>query len=195
MDFPLTGMVGLLIRMADGSHGGMITVGSEGFAGVSVLLDTDTHMLSMVQQLGGRVAAVPAAAFRQAVEANPRLRRLTRRYVVYLLRLLQQTLACERTHSLKERTSLWLLRVHAWMHDDSFVLTQDALAAMLSVRRQSVSEASQELQQAGCIAISAQIRIIDAERLARSACPCFPTLNLAYDRLMRQSRSLSVSVR
>jgi Mn-dependent DtxR family transcriptional regulator len=65
-------------------------------------------------------------------------------------------------------------------------LTQEDLAAMLGVRRTSVSEVATRLQDDGVISYKrGHIRIEKRQRLMELACECYRAVKLNYERLFR----------
>lgn len=60
---------------------------------------------------------------------------------------------------------------------------------MLGVRRTSVTAVAHTLQAAGLIKYArGRIQILDADGLRQSACECYDTVKLHYDRLLIQHR-------
>jgi predicted transcriptional regulator of viral defense system len=75
------------------------------------------------------------------------------------------------------------------MHDlsgeDKMYLTQDFLAQMIGVQRNSVSVVAHRLQQTGVIRYSrGLIEIIDLEALKEVSCECYKAVNAQYERLL-----------
>ena len=87
----------------------------------------------------GECLRLPAPSLLQAVKPGRELDRLLRRYAAYSLRNAKQSVACNALHSLEERMCRWLLMTQDRVGQDKFRLTHELLAAMLGVRRQSVS--------------------------------------------------------
>ena len=80
----------------------------------------------------------------------------------------------------------WLLMTHDRVGKDEFVLTQEFLAEMIGVRRQSVSVFAGTLQTAGLITYRrGNMRIINREALESASCACYEITNSFYDRIMR----------
>jgi Mn-dependent DtxR family transcriptional regulator len=69
-------------------------------------------------------------------------------------------------------------------------LTQDYLAAMIGVRRSSVSDVAGRLQTDGIISYArGHIRIENVQRLMESSCECHDAVNQNYERLFGRLRS------
>jgi CRP-like cAMP-binding protein len=106
------------------------------------------------------------------------------RFIEDLLNLSSQTAACNRLHSVEQRTARWLLMAGDRLGGNVLPLTQEFLAAMLGVRRSGVSEAAGELQRSGLIRYRrGEITIIDRQGLEKTACECYVLDRQRVDRL------------
>ncbi len=64
-------------------------------------------------------------------------------------------------------------------------MTQEMIASMLDVRRESVTEAAGKLQKAGRIHYSrGHITVIDRPRLEAESCECYAVVKREYERLL-----------
>ncbi len=184
--FPETAVLSVIARMADGAGVEVGTVGNEGLAGVSVLLDTEASPNETLAQIPGAALRVPAAAFTAAVDARPGLRRLLHRYAQAYLTQVAQGAACNRLHGIEARCARWLLMTHDRVGGaDAFPLTQEFLAIMLGVRRAGVTVAAGALQDAGLIRYRrGGIRVLDRAGLGAAACECYGVVRRQFDRLL-----------
>ncbi|MDB5580063.1 MAG: hypothetical protein JWR80_5239 [Bradyrhizobium sp.] len=88
-------------------------------------------------------------------------------------------------HSAEARLARWLLRMHDLAGKEELYLTQDFLAQMIGVQRNSVSTIAHTLQAAGTIKYSrGHIKIINVEALEECACECYEAVNAQYKRLL-----------
>jgi CRP-like cAMP-binding protein len=107
-------------------------------------------------------------------DQNPGIRAALLRFTEDLLNLSSQTAACNRLHSVEQRTARWLLMAADRVRSNVLPLTQEFLAAMLGVRRSGVSEAAGELQRSGLIRYRrGEITIVDRAGLEKTACECY----------------------
>jgi Crp-like helix-turn-helix domain len=96
-----------------------------------------------------------------------------------------QTGACNRVHPIEQRCARWLLLTHDRIDGVEVPLTQEFLAYMLGVRRQSVSEAAGRLQRAGLIRNRrGNITILDRAGLERASCECYGVIAAEFERLL-----------
>jgi CRP-like cAMP-binding protein len=179
------GLASVLTTMEDGDSSEVGMVGPEGLIGVSALLGGSVSAQQVVVQLPGAAQRIAAATCKAVFESNPRVRRVLLRFVEDLLNLSAQTAACNRLHSVEQRTARWLLMASDRIASNVLPLTQEFLAAMLGVRRSGVSEAAGELQRSGLIRHQrGEITIIDRAGLQKTACECYGHDRRRVDRLL-----------
>ena len=127
-----------------------------------------------------------AQSFLRVMQPGGPLDKLMRRYVAFSMRNAHQTVACNALHALEERMSRWLLMAHDRVGKDEFVLTQEFMAEMLGVRRQTVSVVAGTLQSAGFISYRRGVlRIVDREGLESASCDCYETIRAFFDRIVK----------
>jgi Mn-dependent DtxR family transcriptional regulator len=64
-------------------------------------------------------------------------------------------------------------------------MTQELIANMLGVRRESVTESASKLQAAGLIRYTrGRITVLDRQGLEERACECYGVVRQEYDRLL-----------
>jgi len=179
------GLASVLTMMEDGTSSEVGMVGPEGLIGVSALLGGKASAQHIVVQLPGRAYRIAAAACKAVFDRNARVRRVMLRFVEDLLNLSSQTAACNRLHSIEQRTARWLLMSSDRIQSNVLGLTQEFLAAMLGVRRSGVSEAAGELQRSGLIRYRrGEITIIDPAGLQATACECYGLDRQRVERLL-----------
>jgi CRP-like cAMP-binding protein len=188
--FPITALASLLILLEDGGAIEMAAVGHEGLAGLPIVLGADTDGHRAVVQIPGDALRMEATALPAALETLPELRRILLRYALVLFTQSGQTAACNATHALNERCARWLLEAADRVGAAEFPLTQHFLAAMLGVRRPSVTVAAGMLQQAGLVTYHrGRVTILDRARLEAAACECYRFIVSETDRLLGRTRT------
>jgi CRP-like cAMP-binding protein len=94
----------------------------------------------------------------------------------------QQTAGCNATHSIEARLARWLLWMDDLSSDPLMHVTQDALARMIGVQRNSVSLVANSLLQAGVIRYSrGTIEVVSRVGLLNSACECYGIIRKQYN--------------
>jgi CRP-like cAMP-binding protein len=181
--FPLSGLSSLMAK----SRAGAVDVGPiglDGMIGLPIYLDAPTGPLSATVHVTGDALEMTAQAFRSCLRNMPELDRILRRYVQWTYAGMGVWVACARLHEVQQRCARWLLMAHDRVRLDRFPLTHDYLAAMLGVRRPTVSAAAMILQEAGLIRyLRGVITIRDRTGLERAACDCYATVTDDYEAL------------
>ena len=96
-----------------------------------------------------------------------------------------QSVACNRLHTVPQRMARWLCLTHDRVGADHFPITQEFLAQMLGVRRQTVSEVAAEFQAAGVLHYQlGRMTIDDRPALERAACECYGSDRADFERLL-----------
>src|SRR5262249_23637303 len=191
--FPLSGVMSLVVQMADNATVEVGTIGNEGMVGTPVLLGVDRSPTKAFCQVPGECLRMSIAEFKQEIEAEDGVfRRLLNRYAQALINQISQSVGCNHLHSVEERTCRWLLMTHDRVGKDEFLLTQEFLAQMLGVRRSSVTVAAGLLEKAGLITYKrGRIRVLDRERLEQASCECYRIVSREYERLLLNNTEAS----
>lgn len=177
--FPVTGVLSMIASTADGDTVEVATVGSEGFTAVTAILGSPKTrqqgaLVKVVTLIPGSVLRLKAEIMEEAVDRNIELNRCTRRYLSVLFTQLVLSVSCNRLHSLEQRCARWLLACMDRSEYEEIAVTQELLAEMLGVRRQSVDQALGELESNRMIeCFRGSIKINDRERLSAVACECY----------------------
>jgi CRP-like cAMP-binding protein len=187
--FPLTGMVSLLVPTGGGDMVEATTIGREGAAGLQSGLGERRSFTRATIQIPGQFSTIAAARFEQAARNSAAIRDVIVRYTETLWAEAQQIAACNAIHDGSSRLCRWLLQSADRIGSDHILLTQEFLAAMLGVRRTTVTLLAQELQKQGILRYSrGKITILDRAALEAGACDC-------YDAIAHDNLSLRIGVR
>lgn len=182
--FVESGFISALSVLSDGQPIEIGLIGSEGVAGVSVVLGAKDAYSETMCQTGGDAYSIAARDLLTAFAKAPHLRDYLLRYVHVFHVQVAQTAACNAHHELGQRLARWLLAAHDRSGVPELSLTQDLIAVMLGVRRSTVSIAAGTLQKAGVIRYQhGRITIIDRVGLEDAACECYEAVASEYRRL------------
>jgi CRP-like cAMP-binding protein len=177
--FPDSGVVSVVAVYADGSIIEMATIGREGCTGVQAVFGAKTSSVRFLVQIPGSASKMSRAAFARAMGSMPSFRGLMLAYVQAFLEQVMVSVACNGTHSLKERLARWLLMMRDRSDEDVLPITQNLLAEMLGVQRPSISNAAQELEGAGLIERGKrQVTILDRQGLTKASCECYQLVRM-----------------
>jgi CRP-like cAMP-binding protein len=183
--FPTDAIVSLLYVMADGASAEIAVVGNEGVIGVSLFMGGETTPSRAVVQSAGHAYRLPGHVLKQEFTRGGSMQHLLLRYTQALLTQMAQTAVCNRHHSLDQQLCRWLLLSLDRLSGNELVMTQELVANMLGVRREGVTEAAGNLQQAGLIRYSrGRITVLDRPGLESRTCECYAVVKRECDRLL-----------
>jgi CRP-like cAMP-binding protein len=184
--FPAGCLVSVSVQLGDGRGVHVGLVGSEGFIGLPVLLESEPAAHRLVCQIGGDALRMSTDAFRNLLRREKAFRRLMLRYAGVRLTEETQHLACMAVHAVSLRLARWLLITRDRLGSDHLPLTQDVLAQILAVRRPYLTGLMQHLQRDGHISYQrGRISILSETGLAAAACEDYWVVRSLYDRLLR----------
>lgn len=183
--FPTTSIVSLLYVMENGSTAEIALVGNEGMFGVQILLGGDTTPSQAIIQSAGYGYRMKAQVLKNEVVNGGPLQRLLLLYTQALMTQMSQTAVCNRHHSLQQQLCRWLLLSIDRLSSNDLFMTQELIANMLGVRRESVTEAAGILQNKGLISYSrGVIKVLDRKGLEAKSCECYQVVKDEMDRLL-----------
>ena len=186
--FPTSAVVSLYYVMASGAAAETAGVGNRGVVGVSLVMGGETTSGSAVVQIAGQALRLEAAALKAEFGRAGSLQRLLLRYVQVLIAQTTQTAVCNRHHSVTQQMCCWLLSTLDRVPSGEVAVTQEMIAGVLGVRRESVTEAAGTLQRAGVISYRrGHIAVLERSLLERAACECYAAVTAESRRLLPPS--------
>ena len=187
--FPTTAIVSLHYVTETGACAETAGVGNEGVVGTALFMGGDTTSSSAVVQTAGHAYRLERNLLKQEFNRAGLLQRLLLRYTQALMTQMAQTAACNRHHSVEQQLCRWLLLTLDRLPERELVMTQELVASMLGVRRESVTEAAGNLQSAGYIRYRrGHIAVLDRGGLETRACECYAVVKKEIDRLTSDVR-------
>jgi CRP-like cAMP-binding protein len=182
--FPTTAIVSLLYVLEDGASAEIAIVGNEGLVGISLFMGSESTPNRAVVQSAGHGFTLKAQTIKVEFERAPVLHLLLR-YTQALITQMSQTAVCNRHHSLDQQLSRWLLLSLDRLQGNELVMTQELIANMLGVRRESVTEGALKLQKLGLIHYArGHITVLDRPGLEKRSCECYAVVKKEYGRLL-----------
>ena len=183
--FPTTAVVSLHYTTVTGASAETTGVGREGMVGVALFLGGDTTSSSAVVQATGHGYRLERGALLRIFEAEAPVRRLLLRYTQAMITQITQTAACYRHHSIDQQLSRWLLTTVDRSPPGELVMTQELVASLLGVRRESITQAAGGLQSGGYIRYRrGHITVLDPAGLQTCACECYGVVKQELQRLL-----------
>src|SRR4029453_2314817 len=109
------------------------------------------------------------------------------RYTQALITQMTQTAVCNRHHSVEQQLCRWLLTTLDRVPSGQLVMTQELVATMLGGRREGITEAAGNLQQAGLIRYRrGHIAVLERAGLDERTCECYGVVRNEYTRLFAE---------
>ena len=192
--FPASAVVSLYYVTAAGAAAEACGVGNEGMVGIALFMGGGSTPSSAVVQTAGQGWRLDRHRLQQAFNGPGLLQGLLLRYTQALITQVAQTAACNRHHRVEQQLSRWLLLTLDRAPDAEVVMTQELVAGMLGVRRESITEAAGQLQQLGFIRYRrGHIAVLDRQGLQSRACECYAVVKTEVSRLLGDARSRTIS--
>lgn len=190
LHFPVTGIVSLIYALEDGSSSEIALVGNEGMVGISIFMGGDSMPSSTEVQCAGEAYRLSRKVMKQEFARGEKLQHLALLYTQALIIQTSQTAVCNQHHSLDQQLCRWLLMSLDRLHSNELVVTQDMIAHLLGVRRESITQTVSRLQKDGLITRRrGQITVIDRAKMQARVCECYAVVKDEYDRLLPHPRS------
>ncbi|WP_149196273.1 Crp/Fnr family transcriptional regulator [Luteimonas suaedae] len=185
MYFPRSGIVSLLHVTKSGDSAEIAMVGNEGMVGTAVLVDSRSTPSTAMVQVAGEALVLKADAVDREFKRAGAFQFVILRYTQAVIAQMAQMAICNRHHTVEQQLSRRLLLCVDRLGSNELRMTQEAIAHMLGVRREGVTEAAGRLQEAGLIRYSrGRIMVVDRKGLERRSCECYETIKEEYDRLL-----------
>jgi CRP-like cAMP-binding protein len=182
--FPCTATISLVSPLQNGAAVEVAVIGREGVVGVSALLGGSVAPCRAVVQRAGLAYRLSVNEMPMLLRDGGPLQKQLLRYTHALFAHIAQTSACNRHHSLGQQLCRWLLQHLDRQAGDALEITQERMAALLGVRRETVTEAALKLQRAGLIRYGrGHVQVLDRQGLEQRSCECHAVVRLAYERL------------
>ena len=182
--FPHSGIISLVANFSNGQSVDMAMIGRDSVVGASAALNGWDSRTSAIVRLPGTASVLDAVRLRFAAGESAQFRHALLLHDEALSMQVEQSAACNAIHSLEARLSRRLLRMRDLSGDDTLYATQELLAEMLGVQRNSVSIIANAFQQAKLIRYRrGTIEIVNLEGLRASACECYRVIEMHYRRL------------
>ena len=183
--FPTSSIVSLHYVTESGASAETAGVGNEGVVGVPLFMGGDSTTSSAVVQTAGHAYRLERNLLKQEFDRGGLMQRLLLRYSQALLTQMAQTAVCNRHHSVEQQLCRWLLLTLDRLPERELVMTQELLASMLGVRRESITDAAGKLQSAGYLRYHrGHISVLQRSGLETRACECYGVVRKELARLL-----------
>jgi len=194
--FPTTAAISLISLMEDGATNEIITIGSEGMAGVTFLMGRKLAFNHAIVSSAGHAYRIDANLLAEKFNQSSTMQLLLQRYVQYLFAQMSQISTCNLHHGVRQKLCRWLLSRLDNQISSEFLLTHEELANFLGVRRESITKEAGELQNAGIVQNSrGHIAVLNRAKLEQHACECYAVIRHEASRLLKDFVFFSTTMR
>jgi CRP-like cAMP-binding protein len=172
--FPTSGIVSSCFVTLDGASTQFALTGNEGFIGIASFLGAGSALTQAVVLCPGIAYRLRTELLHDELRHGGPLARLLLRYTQALIAQTGQAAVCNRHHSLDQQLCRWILSMQDRLPTNELAVTQELIASVLGVRRESITAAAGKLQEEGAIHCGrGHIVVLDRARLAARACECY----------------------
>jgi hypothetical protein len=179
-------MISYLVVLEDGQAVETALIGREGAVGGVVSQGLLPAYARAQVQFGGPFLRIRSADLEQAKLRSLTLRHLFARYADCVMAQIFQSVACNATHSIEQRTAKWLKAAMDRTGDHEVPLTQEQLAEMLGVGRSYISRVLQGLKRRGFLKTQrGSLQVTDLVALEGLACGCNYSVQRHFDDVLR----------
>jgi CRP-like cAMP-binding protein len=183
--FPTTAIVSLHYLTESGASCEVAGVGNDGMVGISLFLGGDTTASAAVVQTAGQAYRLESRVLKREFARAGALQHLLLLHTQLLMIQTSQSVVCTRLHSIEQQLCRWLLLTLDRSPTPQLLMTQEMIAGMLGVRRESITDAAGKLQRAGLISYRrGHISVLDRSGLEAGACECYSLLRKEMQRLL-----------
>jgi len=186
--FPTTSILSLHYIMENGASAEIAGVGNEGVLGISLFMGGNTTPSRATVQTGGHGYRLNGKVMMEEFNRAGPMMRLMLRYTQALMTHMSQTAVCNRHHSVEQQMCRWLLLTLDRLPSSEFIMTQELIASMIGVRRESITETAAYLQREGLIKYRrGHITVLDRAGLEAHVCECYAVVRKEFSRLLRDA--------
>jgi len=181
--FPTNAIVSLHYVMEDGATTEIAVVGREGVVGLAMYANERATCAAVVQ-VAGYGYRLRTDVLRQMFSEGGAFAELLMRYNFALFAQLAQNVVGTRHCTLEQKLSRWLLERLDRSLSSELKVTQETMATMLGVRRESITLTAGKLQAEGLIQYRrGTIVVLDRTGLEACAGACYKAGKVGFDQL------------
>jgi CRP-like cAMP-binding protein len=149
----------------------------------------DSTPSSAVVQTAGHAYRLESRLLKEEFNRGGMVQGLLLRYTQALITQMTQTAVCNRHHSVEQQLCRWLLLTLDRVSSRELVMTQELVASMLGVRREGITQAAGNLQEAGLIRYRrGHIAVLERSGLETRACECYAVVKKELGSLLSDVR-------
>lgn len=172
--FPIDSVYSVVVELGRGQMYEVDAIGRSGAIGAELALGAQVASRTVLCQVAGRVAQVPTPQFMTALDRSRAFLMAVRESLRRQWFRSQQTVACNFSHTLEQRTARWILMTEDHVGKDCFSLRGEFLSIMLGISETEIRHPLSVLVELGCIQYEgAQLTVLSRSCLEEYACECY----------------------
>jgi CRP-like cAMP-binding protein len=183
--FPVDSTISLYSPANHGMSAEIALIGNDGMFSIASFMGGGSLPYVATIETAGHAYRLDVRVLKQEFERGGKLQHVMLLYAQALFTQTAQISICGRGHSLRQQYCLHLLLLCDRLPSGRLVLTQQAIAHMLGVRRESVTKVSGELRREKLIDYRrGRITVLDRPGLERECCECYSITRQEFRRLL-----------
>ena len=186
--FPTSSILSLHYITDSGASAEIAGVGNEGVLEISLFMGGNTTPSRVTVQTAGYGYRLKVRLMMEEFNHGGPMMRLMLLYTQAFMTQISQTAVCNRHHSADQQLCRWLLLTLDRLPSNEFTMTQELIASMIGVRRETITWATTILQQNGLIKCRrGHITVLDRSGLESGACECYNVVKKEFHRLLHDT--------
>jgi len=183
--FPIDSIVSIMAILESGDSTEVFMTGNEGVVGISSFLGSEAFCRQAIVRVGGYAYRMQAKWLATEFSRHDDMLALLLRYTQALLTQSAQMAICNRHHSMEQQLCRVLLQALDRLPGNEVAITHEAIACMLGVRRESVTETAGRLKALNLLECHrGRIEILDRCGLEQLSCECYEVVRKETERLL-----------
>lgn len=176
--FPIDSIVMKLYTLEQGTSAELAVIGNDGMVGTAIFLGGGRALPNEVRvQRGGQAIRLAAPVLQDEFNRRGAMMKVLLCHTQALIAQVMQTAAANRHGTLEQRFCRWVLTSLDRSPDNELAMTHEAIANLLGVRREGVSEVASRLQRLGALRYHrGHITVLDRQVLELRACEYYRVL-------------------
>lgn len=188
--FPVDAIIAEMAIIESGDSTEVSMVGNEGLVGTALFMGGESIPRQALVQSAGHAYRLLGKRLKEEFDRHGEVLHLLMRYMLSLITQTAQTAVCNRHHSIEQQLCRMLLQALDRIHGNELSVTQEEIARMLGVRRESVSDAAGRLKKTGLIECHrGRVKVLDRPGIEKRCCECYAVVRKETERLLPPPRN------
>ena len=186
--FPTDAIAAIVNTTENGASTEVSMVGREGMIGIAIFMGGQVTPSRAVVQQAGSMYRLLARRLHDEFNRHGEMLALLLRYTQTLMNQTAQTAMCNRHHRIDQQLCRLMLQSLDRLSTDELMITQEHIAAMLGVRRESITEAVGRMKELGLIQCHrGKVKVLDRGGIENRSCECYSVMRKECNRLIPYS--------